>query len=199
MAMMLGCNLMRSLCGAGWNPSEVLLHRQRPANASPWRRCFRAPVRFGAARCALKFPASWLALSLPAANPMLHRFLQSEADRLQGLMGKGFIDEVRRLVQGMTARPPCTASHVSALLDVHERTLNRRLQVEGTSFRRLRDEVLYTMASQMLSTSSMPLADVAMALGYSEASSFVRAFTRWSGQTPDRWRRQNGRSGIARA
>ena len=198
MAMMVACNLMRSLCGAGWNPSEVLLQRQRPANASPWRRCFRAPVRFGAARNALKFPASWLALSLPAANPMLHRYLQNEADRLQGLMGKGFVDEVRRLVQGMAARPPCTASRVAALLNVHERTLNRRLQAEGTSFSQLRDGVLHTMAMQMLGASSMPLADVAMALGYSEASAFIRAFTRWSGQTPDRWRRQNGRPGIAR-
>jgi AraC-like DNA-binding protein len=199
MAMMVGCNLMRSLCGAGWNPSEVLLQRQRPASDAPWRRCFRAPVRFGAARCALKFPASWLALSLPAANPMLHRFLQNEADRLQGLMGKGFVDEVRRLVQGMAARPPCTASHVARLLDVHERTLNRRLQAEGTSFSQLRDGALHTMALQMLGASSMPLADVAMALDYSEASAFIRAFTRWSGQTPDRWRRRNGGSGVVSA
>lgn len=198
MAMMVGCNLMRSLCGADWNPSEVLLQRQRPAYALPWQRCFRAPVRFGAARSALKFSASWLALSLPAANPMLHRFLQNEADRLQGLMGKGFVDEVRRLVHGMAARPPCTASRVAALLDVHERTLNRRLQAEGTRFSQLRDGVLHTMARQMLGASSMPLADVAMALGYSEASAFIRAFTRWSGQTPDRWRRQQGRGHLRR-
>jgi AraC-like DNA-binding protein len=98
----------------------------------------------------------------------------------------------------MAARPPCTASRVAALLNVHERTLNRRLQAEGTSFSQLRDGVLHTMAMQMLGASSMPLADVAMALGYSEASAFIRAFTRWSGQTPDRWRRENGRPGIAR-
>ena len=80
------------------------------------------------------------------------------------------------------------------LLGMHERTLNRRLQVDGTSFRRVRDEVLYSASQQMLRTTSMRLAEVAAALGYAEPSAFIHAFTRWSGQTPDRWRRGHART-----
>jgi AraC-like DNA-binding protein len=188
MAMTIAVNLMRSFCGVPRCTSEVLLPRRRPTDASHWLRCLRAPVRFEAARCGLRFPAHWLARSLPAANPTLHQYLKREADRLQSLLGKGLVDEVRRIVQGAVSSPPCNAARVAHLLGMHERTLNRRLQSDGTTFRHLREDVLYAMARQMLDASSMPMTDIALALGYAESSSFIHAFTRWSGRTPDRWR-----------
>jgi AraC-like DNA-binding protein len=189
LALAVGCNLIRGFFGEDWNPSGVQLPRPAPADPQPWRRFFRAPVRFGAARCAISFPAHWLKLSLPAANPALHAYLQKEADRLQSLLGKGLVDEVRRMVRATVMNPPCTASRVAALLGLHERTLNRRLQADGTNFRRVRDDVRYSTARQMLGATSMRLAEVASALGYAEASAFIHAFSRWSGETPDQWRR----------
>jgi AraC-like DNA-binding protein len=197
-SMLVARNLMRGFCGESWSPSEVLLPRRRPADDQPWRRCFRAPVRFDAERCALRFPAQCLALSPPAANPTLHQYLRREADRLHALLGKGLVVEVRRIVHSTIASPPCNVSRVAELLGLHERTLNRRLQADCTSFRRLRDEVLHDMSRQMLGNTSMRVADVAATLGYSEASAFIHAFTRWAGQTPDQWRRSSSRSGVLR-
>jgi len=113
---------------------------------------------------------------------------------LQARLGKGLVDEVRRIVHSTVSSPPCNVARVAQLLGLHERTLNRRLQADGTSFRRLRDEVLHEMSRQMLGNTSMGVADVAVALGYAEASAFIHAFTRWSGQTPDRWRRACGQT-----
>lgn len=192
--MSIGCNLMRGFFGASWSPTAVMLPRQAPADSLPWRRFFRAPVRFGAARCCMTFPAHWLTVSLPAANPTLRQYLQKEAARLKSLLGQSLVDEVRRMVRATLSNPPCNASRVAELLGMHERTLNRRLQADGTSFRRVRDEVLYSASQQMLATTSMRLAEVAAALGYAEASAFIHAFTRWSGQTPDRWRRGHART-----
>jgi AraC-like DNA-binding protein len=194
LSMMVACNLMRAFCDESWRPSEVLLPRRQPADTQPWQRGFRAPVRFDAECCALQFPARWLALSPPAANPALHQYLRREADRLQARLGKGLVDEVRRIVHSTVSSPPCNVARVAQLLGLHERTLNRRLQADGTSFRRLRDEVLHEMSRQMLGNTSMGVADVAVALGYAEASAFIHAFTRWSGQTPDRWRRACGQT-----
>jgi AraC-like DNA-binding protein len=196
LAMMIAGNLMCGFCGESWSPTEVLLPRRRPADASAWQRCFRAPVRFDADRCALRFPSSCLAQSLPAANPALYQYLKKEADRLQSLLGKGLVDELRRIVQSTVSSPPSNVSRVAQLLGMHERTLNRRLQAENTSFRQVRDEVLHDMSRQMLGNTSMRVADVAATLGYSEASAFIHAFTRWSSQTPDQWRR--GQSGASR-
>lgn len=188
-AMAIACNLMRGFFGPGWSPSAVSLPRGAPSDAGPWRRFFRAPVRFGAERCCVTFPAHWLSVSLPAANPALRLYLQREAARLQSLLGQGLVDEVRRMVRATLSNPPCTASRVAGMFGIHDRTLHRRLRADGTSFRLVRDEVLFNAAKLMLRTTSMPLAEVAAALGYSEASAFIHAFTRWSGQTPDRWRR----------
>jgi AraC-like DNA-binding protein len=195
MAMTLAGNLMRGFCGKDWKPNEVLLTRRPPTDPQIWERFFRAPVRFGAERCGMRFPAHWLAVSVPAANPVLHKLLQQEAERLHSLRGTGLAHEVKRMVRATASNPPCSAARVASLLGMHERTLNRRLQATGVNFRRLRDEVLYEMSQQILSTSSMRLTEVAAALGYAEDSAFIHAFTRWSGQTPDQWRRKMDRPG----
>lgn len=195
--MSIGCNLMRGFFGAGWSPTAVMLPRKAPADALPWRRFFRSPVRFGAAQCCMTFPAHWLAASLPASNPTMYQYLQKEAVRLRSLLGENLVDEVRRMVRTTLSNPPCNAPRVAQLLGMHERTLSRRLQADGTNFRRVRDDVLHSASQQMLRTTSMPLAEVAAALGYAEASAFIHAFTRWSGQTPDRWRRGHERSAAA--
>lgn len=194
LAMAVGRNLMRSLCGPGWRPTKVLLPRRRPSLATPWTRCFGAPVQFDAERCALAFDARWLARPLAAANPLVHSHLAKEAAAARTLQEVGLVDQVRRVVRGMVSTPPCTTSRVAALLGLHERTLNRRLQAAGTTFMRQRDDVLYAMSLQLLDATSMPLTEVALVLGYADAAAFSRAFVRWSGQTPGRWRRRSVRS-----
>ena len=81
-----------------------------------------------------------------------------------------------------------TAAHIAKLLGMHEKTLNRRLLEAGLTFRTVRDDARYAMAQQLLTNTSMSIAEVAASLGYAEASAFVRAFTRWAGTTPGKWR-----------
>jgi AraC-like DNA-binding protein len=56
------------------------------------------------------------------------------------------------------------------------------------------DDVRYAMSRQLLASSATSVAGIAAALGYAESSAFIRAFTRWSGTTPERWRRRNRRT-----
>ena len=81
---------------------------------------------------------------------------------------------------------------VADQLHIHERTLNRRLQEEGSSFRRELEAVRYEVAKQLLADSEIPLSKIASALHYADATAFSRAFKRWSGTTPSRWRRDQG-------
>lgn len=80
---------------------------------------------------------------------------------------------------------------IAALFSLHSRTLNRRLIVEGTSFRALAAECRYDVARQLLETSDVNMVEIADVLGYAEASIFTRAFRRWSGTTPARWREEH--------
>jgi AraC-like DNA-binding protein len=197
-AIAVGCNIMRGLCGAQWNPIEVHLTRRRPRSAAAWARFYRAPVRFEAERSAIVFASSWLAKPAPAANPQLHRLLEREAASIADDTGGGFASAVRRTLSAAIAGTRCTSIHVATLMGIHVRSLNRRLQAEGTTFKDLHDEVRYGVARQLLRTTSMTLSEIASTLGYAEASAFLRAFRRWSGRTPQQWRSANSRGRPAK-
>ncbi len=190
LSIAVACNVMRSLCGPAWNPAKVLLPHRKPDDARPWKAFFRSPVHFDAGQSAMAFPSSWLRKPVAAANPALHRLLERQAAALRSQAGSGFVAEVQRVAHGLIAHGACSATRVAAMLGLHERALNRRLQAAGTTFMKLRDAALYDKSRQLLGFSGMNLAEVAEALGYADATTFIRAFHRWSGQTPAQWRRE---------
>jgi AraC-like DNA-binding protein len=87
----------------------------------------------------------------------------------------------------------CSAAAVAALLSMHPRTLSRRLQAEGTTFRAIVEAVRRETAEQLLVYTAMPNTEIADALAYADPAVFTRAFRRWTGQPPSRWRA--GRTG----
>jgi len=84
------------------------------------------------------------------------------------------------------------AGQVAALFSMHARTLNRRLNEFGTGFQELVDEGRFEIARQLLEDSAMEVRQIAAVLDYADASAFTRAFRRWSGTTPARWRATRG-------
>ena len=79
---------------------------------------------------------------------------------------------------------------VAARLHVSERTLNRRLQQEGTSFRQVRGELLNAWARQHLRETEHSVEAIAAALGYQDAANFRRAFRKQEGCSPGEFRRR---------
>ena len=74
----------------------------------------------------------------------------------------------------------------------------RRLQAEGTSFRKLVDDVRREMARSYLSDPELGLAQVAYLLGYADQSAFSNSFRRWTGQSPRRFRSERWQaSGVS--
>jgi AraC-like DNA-binding protein len=95
---------------------------------------------------------------------------------------------VRRLLRKSLAERKFTAPDIARNLHMHERTLHRRLQDEGTSYRIELKNIRFEMARHLLTESDMPLSTIAKALGYADTSAFVRSFKRWTGYTPIQWR-----------
>jgi AraC-like DNA-binding protein len=183
-------NIMRTLCGADWLPAEVLFAHRRPEDVGPYRRFLRAPLAFDAEQYALVFSADWLAHRLPGDDPPLRRLLQQQIDVLESRHGDDLPGQVRTMLQTGLLTGHARADQVAALFSVHSRTLHRRLRAFGTTFHALADEVRFDLARQMLETSTMDVGRIATSLGYADASAFTRAFRRWSGTTPARWRAQ---------
>ena len=83
----------------------------------------------------------------------------------------------------------CSAENVAASLGMSERTLQRRLQSEGSSFRQVLERLRASLAVNYMREPQFRLTDVAEMLGYAELSVFSRGFKRWYGITPQAWRR----------
>ncbi len=183
-------NIMRSLCGADWMPTEVLFAHRRPEDVGPYRRFFRAPLAFDAQQYALVFSADWLARRLPGDDPPLRQLLQRQIDAPEAQHGDDLPGQVRAMLQTGLLTGHASAEKIAALLSMHSRTLHRRLSPFGTTFRALADKVRFELPRQILATSTMDVRGIAASLDYADASAFTRAFRRWSGTTPARWRAQ---------
>ncbi|MDX1431387.1 MAG: AraC family transcriptional regulator [Gammaproteobacteria bacterium] len=188
------CRIMRLLCGEEWNPSEVLLARHPPRDAAPYRAFFRAPLRFRSEYNAVAFPTRWLNHRPPGADAMLFRHLQKQAEELQRRREPGLIEELHRALRAGLLNHGCAIGKIAARLGMHERSLHRRLRAEGTSFRRELDAVRFAVARQYLAESEASMAEIASAIDYADASAFTRAFKRWAGTTPQKWREQSRRN-----
>jgi len=187
-AIAIGCNILRALCGPRFQLAEVRLRRTKPVDQEPYRRFFDAPVRFDSDQSALVFPAAWLDHPVSGADPHLYRSLQAEAAEAVEQLGVDFVARSRRLLHGLVITGGTTVEQAAFLLGLHRRTLNRRLAAEGTSVKTLLQEVRFEIAQQLLRDTQMPVVDIALALGYTAAAAFTRAFKAWSGQSPTDWR-----------
>lgn len=191
-------NVLRALYGPDWTPSEVLLPRTAPAVLEPYRRHYRAPVRFDQEFAAIVLPSRDLDRPIAGADPLLRDVLEEEIENRTSDRPSELADDIRRVLRTKLTSNRCSVDRVAGALTMNRRTLSRHLRGERTSFRELTNEVRFETARQLLSNTEIPLGQIAAALGYSEASVFTRAFRRWSGRTPTAWRTES-RAMMARA
>ena len=191
-AIAIAFNIMRELCGPAWLPTEVLFSHHRPGDIEPYRQFFRVPLRFDMEQSALVFPAKWLYCAVGDADPKLRSQIEQQIATLENLNSVDLIDQLRRVLRTLLVTHRSSQEQVARLFSMHRRTLNRRLQTQGTTFQTLVDEVRYEIARQLLENTRMPIGQIAAALDYSDASAFTRTFRRWSGTPPAAWRTRFG-------
>ncbi|MFS3127990.1 AraC family transcriptional regulator [Nocardioides sp. Bht2] len=175
----------------GFPATAVELTGPRPADPRRYRELFGTEPVFDATVDRLTFTASLLNTRLPTGGGAAHTMSEAMCAELvsRRRQRSGIAQEVRVLIaQRLVAGAPM--AEVCAALGLGERSLRRRLAAEGTSYQGLLDEVRETLAVQLLDTGLLSVDDVALRLGYAEASSFIVAFKRWRGTTPTRPNRQ---------
>ncbi|MGH2341014.1 AraC family transcriptional regulator [Segnochrobactraceae bacterium EtOH-i3] len=198
-AMLILRNILRALCGPRWVPLGVTLSRPRPPAPARYERAFGAPVVFDAEASTMTFAESWLDVPLPHADPALRRMLQEQIDLMEEEAAGDFPEKVRRLMRACLITRACSIDEISALLQINRRTLSRRLEETGTSFRTISSEIHYEIARQLIENTALSMTQIALVLRFSEASAFTRAFRHWSGMSPRAWRqRHRARARTAR-
>jgi AraC-like DNA-binding protein len=192
-AMLSILTLARSLTGvATLRPLRVQLQHPRPAHAAQYEAVFDCPVEFGAETTGITLPASAARLPLVKADPHLHAYLSRHAEGLLGRLPNGsteaLADHVRSLLTDTLRAGEPSQAEVARRLALGERTLQRRLKEERTTFAQLLEETRRELAGLYLEEQRLAVYEVALLLGYAEPSAFHRAFRRWTGQTPQEFR-----------
>lgn len=160
-----------------------------PVDPRPHREAFGCPVRFcqPANRALLRI--SDLALALSARDTdmlVLHERLVEDA--LERLEGSRVSHRVLRLLRAGVLHPEPRREQIAAALCMSDRTLQRRLQAEATSFQQLLDETRRELAQQHLRKPNSSLKLVAELLGFEDQSNLYRACRRWFGESPGQYR-----------
>ena len=101
-----------------------------------------------------------------------------------------FADDLGRVLASMLAAEPLTVDDVGSRLGVSSRTLQRRLHNEGTSFAEVLEQLRRREAERLLRDRRLTVEAIAARLGYSEPSTFYRAFRRWRRTSPGAFRAQ---------
>ena len=176
-------------------PLRVEFSHPEPADTTEHERIFRSPVRFGRVRSRLVLSRGvW---DQPNSRPDLElcAVLEAHARRLLAeLPSDGLLGEVRRLITAELSGGTPTLEHVAKLASMSARTLQRRLQEEGTSFADELDRLRRGMGQAYLADAHLSILEVSYLLGFSEQSAFNRAFKRWTGTTPMQFRKDGARA-----
>jgi AraC-like DNA-binding protein len=182
-AMAIALNIMRDMLGADWRPTGVNLMRHEPGDPALYAHFFGANCCFNAMRSELVFPATTLDFRLKNADA-------KGADRVQHhLDGPNWSSYVRRLIYRLLLQGECSQKQVAAALGISNRTLVRKLANCETSYQQLLETAQFSMSRTWIRETNRTMSEITAALGYNEASSFTRAFRRWSGMSPSQWRK----------
>jgi AraC-like DNA-binding protein len=177
-------------------PLAVELAHSQPKDVRPYAEIFRCPVRFEASACRLLLSYEDLETPLPTSNVFLaalhDRYVREQAERLKSMTSVS--DKVRELIlQQMPGKEPLKANIANAL-HVSQRTLQRRLEKEGTSFNRLVDEARRELARKYLQRNDISFAQAADMLGFSGQGALFRSCKRWFSMSPGEYRRNLAKS-----
>jgi len=193
-AAMLSC--MREMTGCAIAPVRVDFEHTAPADLSCHREMFHCPIRFGQDCNRLYFNRSVLDLPICTSNRRLLQALKPylEEQRKIRSQSASLLIDVSRAIATELGRGRIGVVQVAEAMNLSVRTLQRRLRDLDLEFGTVVEDVRRALAIEYVGNSSFRLTDVALMLGYTEASSFSRAFRRWTNLTPREYRKTSGLS-----
>jgi AraC-like DNA-binding protein len=175
------------------NPVAVGFTYPEPKSTGEHFAIFRCPLEFSQPIARISFSAEDAQRRFTASNRELAISNDQILDgMIKELKSSGLVSQVKRaIIDDLPSGTP-SESDIAKHVFVSSRTLQRKLAEEGTSFRELLLEVRRELAEQYISDQHMPLAEISYMLGFADQSSFFRAFKKWTGESPAKFRNNLG-------
>jgi len=181
--------LCRELYGNVLNPLKLTLCHAAPPEVDRFKNLFRAPIEFSAQENAIHFKKSEVCRSLLTKNAELALVNDQIVIRY---LAKFDLSQTTSRVEAkileQLSSGQVTQESVAKALNLSVRNMQRRLNREGTSFKKLLTETRQYLARQYMENSQLSINEITFLLGFSEPSNFSRAFRRWHGRPPSEYR-----------
>jgi AraC-like DNA-binding protein len=183
--------LTRRCSGVDVPPIQVRFVHPPGPYAEECERYFRAPIVYGAEYTSVVMGAGALRLPFVTGDPVLHRLLRAQADAMLATIPirDSFQRRVRTLVEAELPRGGANLEQISRKARTSVSTLRRRLREEGALFGTLVEQVQQSTAQRCLSDPKLTMREIAERAGFATVPAFHRAFVRWFGETPARYRK----------
>lgn len=176
---------VRSIAGADWCPEEITLATRGTPPDAAHTALPNTRILLGQPHCSILVPIETLAR--PCRRPAAPSVVSSEtpAQLQTWTYGTG----LREMLKPYMSDAPLDLAETAEMLGTTARTLQRRLDRDGMTFRQVLDEARYEIACDLLADRAMKIIDVSFATGYENPQHFTRAFRRLAGISPRDYRK----------
>jgi AraC-like DNA-binding protein len=182
------CNLVALLSDRSIRPVGIYFRHGKIGSSEQYIQHLGQLPRFNAAFDGISVdPLEWRR-PLQTRNAVLQTFVERFLLGIRPSQDHPIADQVREVLCNLTRIGPVDLRDVSRVLELHPRTLQRRLRADGVAFEDLRDAARRTLAIELLAQPHVSLAHIAQLLGFADQSVLTRACQRWFGNTPKRMR-----------
>jgi AraC-like DNA-binding protein len=178
-------SLMRDVMGPAFTPEQISVAYPEAHDFGLPADQIGCPLNFTNRTNQITFRSAWLDRAANLGNKTTYPAVVALCDDLlTDLKSRiGVAGEIRALLLRDITNAPTLAA-IAKLLEISDRSLRRQLREQGISFRGLRDELRMQIALKYLRTTGLANEDIALALGFSDAANFRRAFRRWTNKSP---------------
>lgn len=183
-------NALRFLTGSTSRHLCLHLQQARPPHC-PWLADWQTGrLAFDSHMNGVSFPADWRQRPPNRDERLTRQYFQQRMQMLESRYPDNLQDQVCHIISSLLPAGEGSVERVGAALGLHPRTLQKRLQQQGSSFSRLLQDTRLGIARQHLQQQKMSITDLALNLGYADIAVFSRHFKYWTGLSPRQWRAQ---------
>ncbi|WP_275629593.1 AraC family transcriptional regulator [Pseudomonas sp. 273] len=165
-------------------PLEVHFRHERPADVTAYTNLLKCPIYFEQQEDSILYRSEDMNRPILSADENLAALLDGVAITQMAQLSERFSKKVRDCLLRQFSQGEISRRGTADLMHMTERTMLRRLKDEGTTFQEVLDRLREELAYEYLSRSDVTVQSVSLMLGFSDASTFSRAFKRWTGRRP---------------
>ncbi len=181
-------SLLHRVLDFRWDPNQIIFRVSNPA-AIPQQFHGVQAIKCGPQGFSIRFPSSWLNFQL-RPETLRHAPVSPEQDEDMAAP-QDFLSGLEGLIRINLAEPGFGVDELARLCGFHRETLNNRLAPYDMTASQVITNVKQSEAERLLMTQNMSVGRTALRLGYADPTAFSRAFRKWTGVSPAKFKKQN--------